>query len=186
MLTGYEKILLKIARDAIKERLTGKTLIDRDRIIEQYPELTEPGAVFVTLNKNHQLRGCIGSIEAHRPLIDDIIGNARSAAFSDPRFNTLEPDEFENISIEISILSKPEPVFYNSVEELKELIKPYTDGIILTKGFRKAVFLPQVWEQLPDFDSFFEHLCKKARLYSNCLYDHPDISKFNVTIIEEE
>ena len=186
MLTSYEKLLLKIARDAIAGQLSGRQIIDREEILSRYPELKQPGAVFVTLNKNHRLRGCIGSIEPYRSLLDDIIGNARSAAFDDPRFNTPEADELDDISIEISILSKPEPVSYHSVEELKTIIRPMVDGVILSQGFNRAVFLPQVWEQLPDFDTFFEHLCKKARLNGNCLYDHPSIERFRVTIIEEE
>ena len=185
MLPQYEKTLLQIARDAITEQLTGEILIDRNRLTDQYPELTEPGAVFVTLNKNHQLRGCIGSIEAHRPLIDDIIENAVSAAFRDPRFIPLIKDELPDISVEISILSAPEVVEYNSVTELKQKVKPGTDGIILSNGYHRAVFLPQVWEQLPGFDLFFEHLCKKAGLSGNCLNDFPRIEKFHVTIVEE-
>ena len=181
-----EKIMLKIARDAITERFTGKKLVDVDKLVKRYPVLAEPGAVFVTLNKNGQLRGCIGSIEAHRPLIDDIIRNARAAAFSDTRFEPVEPREMNEISIEISLLSKPEKVVYENTKDLKRLLKPGIDGVILEKGFYRAVFLPQVWEKLPDFNTFFYHLCRKAGLDGDCLFDHPDIYRFQVKIIEEE
>ncbi len=183
---SLKEIMLDIARKAIYEKLTGEKLIDKNNLTNQYPELTEPGAVFVTLNKDGQLRGCIGSIEAHRPLIDDIIHNARAAAFSDSRFYPVEPDEMNDITIEISLLSKPEEIFYNNVDELRDILIPGKDGIILSKGFRKAVFLPQVWEKLPDFDIFFYHLCQKAGLEGNCIYSHPDIYRFRVEIFEEE
>jgi len=186
MLSDFEKAILDTAKKAILEKLTGKKLIDKEKLIKQFPEFQEPGAVFVTLNKNRQLRGCIGSIEAHRPLIDDIIHNAQAAAFGDPRFNALESDEWPDISIEVSILTQPEPVYYDSVEDLQEKLEPFKDGVILVKGFNRAVFLPQVWEQLPDFFMFFKHLCRKAGLNDECIWSHPDIYRFRVKIIEEE
>jgi AmmeMemoRadiSam system protein A len=185
MYTNYETCLLKIARDAIQEKYTGQSLIDTSEIFKQYPDLTEPGAVFITITKDNQLRGCIGSIQRYRSLLDDIRENSKSAAFKDPRFSPLEPDELNEIKIEISILSASQPLNYQSVEELKTKIKPATDGIILTKDYHKAVFLPQVWEKLSRFDEFFESLCKKAGLSSNCLTDKPQIELFTVTTISE-
>jgi AmmeMemoRadiSam system protein A len=186
MLSELDKVILDVAKKAIIEKFTGKKLINKEQLLTRYPELGEPGAVFVTLNKNKQLRGCIGSIEAHRPLLEDIIHNARAAAFGDPRFNSLSEEEWPEIEVEVSVLSKPEPVFYEDVEDLEQKIRPYQDGIILVKGFNRAVFLPQVWEQLPDFYLFFKHLCRKAGLDDHCLWSHPDIYKFHVKIIEEE
>ena len=180
-----EKLILKAARNAIKEEFTGKSLIDRKVLADKNPELSEYGAAFVTLTKDNKLRGCIGSIESYRPLIDDIIGNAKSAAFNDPRFEPVRFEELEDISIEVSILSTPQPVNYESIEQLKKLIKPLIDGVILSKGIHRAVFLPQVWEQLNDFDTFFKHLCNKAGLQNDCLKMHPHIEIFRVTIIEE-
>ncbi len=185
MLSKLEKVIIDIAKKAILEKFTGKKLIDKEELIQKYPELKEPGAVFVTLNKNNNLRGCIGSIEAHRPLIDDIIHNARAAAFGDPRFNNVQPDEWPEITVEVSILSKPEYVENESVEDLKKKLVPFKDGVILVKGFNRAVFLPQVWEQLPDFFMFFKHLCRKAGLEDDCIWSHPDIYRFRVKIIEE-
>jgi len=180
-----EKLILKATRNAIREKFTGKSLIYSKMLTDKYPELLEYGAAFVTLTKDNQLRGCIGSIESYRPLINDIIGNAKSAAFNDPRFEPLRFEELEDISIEVSILSKPQSVNYESIEKLKKLIKPLRDGVILSKGIHRAVFLPQVWEQLPDFSTFFKHLCKKAGLQNDCLKMHPHIETFCVTIIEE-
>ena len=111
-----KKILIDIAKAAILEELTGKKIIDREQLLQQYPELGRDGAVFVTLNENHQLRGCIGSIIAHQPLIDDLIHNAKSAAFSDPRFRPLSKDEFDKLDIEISILTPPKRVEYRDVD----------------------------------------------------------------------
>ncbi len=178
--------MLQIARDAITERFTGRQRIDIEKLIKKFPVLAEPGAVFVTLNKNGQLRGCIGSIEAHRPLIEDIIHNAQAAAFNDTRFEPVEPDEMDDITIEISLLTKPEKVDYEDAEDLERKLVPGTDGIILARGFYRAVFLPQVWEKLPGFETFFYHLCRKAGLSGDCLDDHPDIYRFRVKIIEEE
>ncbi len=184
-----DKVLLEIARLAIYEDLVGKKLIDKQKYIEQFPELAQKQAVFVTLNKvdgkRESLRGCIGSILPVRPLIDDVIYNAKAAAFNDPRFPPLSPDEFDDIKIEISLLSIPQPVSYNNVEELKQIIKPFKHGVILKLGDRQATFLPQVWEQIPGFDLFFEHLCQKAGLPGNCLAYHPEIYIYEVKKIEE-
>jgi len=185
MCSSYETCLLQIARDAIHEKYTGQSLINTSEIIKQYPDLSEPGAVFITITKDNQLRGCIGSIERYRTLLDDIKENSKSAAFKDPRFNPLEPDELDEIKIEISILSEPEPINYKSTEKLKTMIKPKIDGVVLTQNYHRAVFLPQVWDKLSGFDEFFESLCKKAGLQSNCINDKPRIELFTVTTISE-
>jgi AmmeMemoRadiSam system protein A len=173
-----KSILTKIARDAIIEEFTGEKRIDRDALIEQYPWLAERGAAFVTLNKNNQLRGCIGSIIAHEPLIDDVVRNARSAAFGDPRFSPLGPEELERIEIEVSLLTEPRIVKYGDTEELKSIIRPGVDGVILQLDGHQATYLPSVWEQLSDFDLFFSTLCQKAGLPGNCLDEHPTIFRY--------
>jgi len=178
-------ILLQIARDAILEELIGQKRIDREALVRGYPWLAEPGAVFVTLNEHHQLRGCIGSIVAHQSLIDDLIANARSAAFSDPRFSPLRPEEWEEIELEVSLLTPPEPVSYRDTEELRRLIRPGIDGVILREGNYQATYLPSVWEQLPEFDAFFITLCQKADLPGNCLDAHPEIFRYQAEKIGE-
>jgi len=181
----YPKVLLKIARDAIKEQLTAQKLIDKQYLTKEYPFLLKNGAVFVTLNKNRDLRGCIGSLVSHRTLIDDVIYNAKAAAFDDVRFLPLSQEEFDQIEIEVSVLSEPEKVSYSSIEELKSLIVPYKDGIILRHQNRQATFLPQVWEQLPEFDIFFAHLGQKAGLGADVLEHNPEIYKYRVDSYSE-
>ncbi|NPA42964.1 MAG: AmmeMemoRadiSam system protein A [Chlorobi bacterium] len=187
-MTDLEKAMLEIAKLAIEEEFVGRPLIDKEYYISRFPELARPGAVFVTLNKvrggEEILRGCIGSILPTRPLIDDIIYNAKAAAFSDPRFPPLQPHELDNLEIEISILSIPVKVEYTDKEDLRRKIIPGKHGVILKLDGRQATFLPQVWEKLPDFDMFFEHLCQKAGLPGNCLDYHPEIYVYTVKEIK--
>jgi len=179
-------ILITIARDAIVEKFTGEKRIDREALVQAHPWLAEQGAVFVTLNEHHQLRGCIGSIIAHEPLIDDLIRNAKAAAFSDPRFNPLQPEELDQIEIEISLLTPPEAVEYVDTADLRRIIRPGKDGVILQMGGYQATYLPSVWEQLRDFDLFFSTLCQKAGLPGNCLESHPTIYRYQAEKIEEK
>ena len=184
-LTKEEKnLLLKIAFDAIKEEFTKQKLIDREALVEKYPWLLKEQAVFVTLNKNHNLRGCIGSIIPHRALIDDLIANAKAAAFSDPRFNPLSPQELDQIELEVSLLTIPKELSYSDIEDLRKKIRPMIDGVILQIDGYQATFLPQVWEDLKTFDEFFAHLCLKASLPMDCLKYHPKIYTYQVEKIE--
>ncbi len=186
---SLEAIMLHIARLAIMEVFLGKPLIDREELIREYPQLAEKQAVFVTLNKQEggrtSLRGCIGSIIPYRSLIDDIIYNARAAAFEDPRFPPLKEEELEHIKIEISLLTIPRALSYSDTEDLRRKIVPGKYGVILKFGGRQATFLPQVWEQLPEFDLFFQQLCLKAGLPGNCLKWHPEIDVYEVKKFEE-
>lgn len=177
-------IYLQIARSAIGEYF-GLTRVEPDSFIAAYPELRKEKACFVTLNSNHHLRGCIGSIIPHRPLIDDLISNARSAAFKDPRFPPLTREEFSTLTIEVSLLSLPQEVNYRDREELKKIIRPSVDGVILRLGNQQATFLPQVWDELNDFDQFFAHLGLKARIGSDPLSYHPQIYTYQVEKFEE-
>ncbi len=186
-----DDILLKLARLAIAEVFSGDTLIDRQKWISRYPELAEKQAVFVTLyirkgENDESLRGCIGSILPARSLIDDVIYNARAAAFNDPRFSSLTPEEFEQVNIEVSLLSLPVKLNYKDIDDLKQKIIPQRHGVILKLSGRQATFLPQVWQQLPRFEIFFKHLCNKARLPDNCLQYHPDIYVYTVKEIKEK
>ncbi|WP_281951543.1 AmmeMemoRadiSam system protein A [Nitrosophilus kaiyonis] len=186
---NLKRTLLNIARIAIKEEFIGHKELNEDvkkRLIDMFPELKKPGAVFVTINERSSLRGCIGSLVAYRPLIDDVIENAKAAAFSDPRFPPLAPDEFDKISIEISVLSEPKPLEYKDIQDLKSKIRPNIDGVVLKLDGYQATFLPQVWEELSDFDQFFAHLCLKAGLRPNCLELHPEIFTYQVEKFSEE
>jgi len=175
-----QNVILAIAKQAIKDGLEHTSTIDTKTVLERYPEFSKPKATFVTLTLDGQLRGCIGSLIAHRPFLDDLIHNAKAAALDDPRFYPLSSEEFLHVSIEVSLLSAPEVVEYHDITDLKSKITVGVDGIILQKGARKATFLPQVWEQLPTFELFFSHLCQKAGLDAQCLESHPDISRYLV------
>lgn len=155
------KDLLKLARESIKSELEGKELKVSESLGKKY---SEKKACFVTLTINGDLRGCIGSLEARQELWKDVIGNARSAAFRDPRFYELTEKELEKVKIEISVLSKPEKIVYNNVEDLLFKIKPKKDGLIIKLGFYSATYLPQVWEQISIKEEFLESLCRKAGL----------------------
>lgn len=124
--------------------------------------LQQHRACFITLKKSGVLRGCIGSLKATRPLLDDIWYNAQAAAFKDPRFPPVEEDEIPEISMEISVLSALQPLSVNSEAELLRTIRPGIDGLLIQEGLRKATFLPSVWEQLPEPDSFLERLKMKG------------------------
>ncbi len=174
-------LLCDIARDAVLETLLQDKRLERTRApLRNYPFLTQKAATFVTLEQSHRLRGCIGSLRAHRAMFEDIVHNARAAAFEDPRFPPLRADEYDALSFEVSVLSRPEPVEYETVEALKKKIKPGRDGIILKMGEYRATFLPQVWNEVEKFDDFFAFLCLKAGLGKECLKLHPSIERYRV------
>jgi AmmeMemoRadiSam system protein A len=181
-----KRYLIEIAKDAILEELLQKPLIVREELLKKHPELSRKGAVFVTLENRKNLRGCIGTLVAHRTLLDDLISNAKSAAFQDSRFRPLTKVEFDdrNFTVEISLLSEPKPLRYRDIDDLKKKIKSGVDGVIIKYRGYQATFLPQVWEQLPKFDAFFAHLCQKAGMRSNCLDVHPDIYLYRVEKIK--
>jgi len=179
------ELLLKIARDAIHEELSGKSIIDKVSLLRDSPTIFEKGAAFVTLNKNRDLRGCIGSLVAHRSLLDDLIANAKAAAFDDVRFLPLSKEELEEVKIEISLLSTPKLLQYSSIEDLRGKIRAFKDGVILRHQNKQATFLPQVWEQLTEFKIFFSHLGQKAGLGADVLKLHPEIFTYEVESFSE-
>ena len=155
--------LLAVARDSIRHGLhTGQPLRPRPHDFD--PELAAPGAAFVTLERGGELRGCIGSLEAHRPLLTDVSENAFAAGFRDPRFPPLSPTEFEDLDIHISVLSPPEPVKFDSEADLLARIRPGIDGLIIEDAGRRGTFLPSVWASLPEPALFWRHLKQKAGL----------------------
>lgn len=155
-----------------------------------YPDITsydcvfeQAGASFVTLKLNGDLRGCIGSITAYQSLIKDLQKNAHAAAFFDNRFKPLTLNEFLNIELEISLLSKPERITFEYESDLIEKIIPYRDGIIIRDGIKRAVFLPEVWEQIPDKTKFLKELKIKAGLEKNHFSENFEAFKFTTTKI---
>lgn len=177
------KELIKLCFDSINEVFGGST-INREELIQTYPSLLEKRASFVTINKNNKLRGCIGSIIPTKPLIDDIMQNAKSSAFRDSRFDILKSSEFEDIEISLSILTIPKELLYEDINDLKSKIKLGIHGVILKLGNHQSTFLPSVWEQLPTFDIFFSHLCQKAGCKDDCLNLKPDIYIYETEYIK--
>ncbi|MCX7148260.1 MAG: AmmeMemoRadiSam system protein A [Rhodocyclales bacterium] len=151
--------LLIRARNAIAAELKQPTQAEA-----AHPALALPGATFVTLTQDGALRGCIGSLQAHRPLDQDVRANAVAAAFSDPRFPPLTLEEFSRTRVEVSLLTAPQPMTFSSEADALRQLRPNVDGIILIAGQRRSTFLPQVWEQLPDPRQFMAHLKQKAGL----------------------
>ena len=140
------------------------TLEEKFPSIGTCPELKEERATFVTLTIGGALRGCIGMLEACRPLVEDVAENACAAAFDDPRFEPLSKEEFDELDIHISVLSPPEEMTFVSEKDLLERVRPGVDGLILQEGGRRGTFLPSVWEELPDKELFLMHLKMKAGL----------------------
>lgn len=178
------RVLLEIVKKTIASKFDANIKLDTKKLLEDFPFLKEQKACFVTLTLNNKLRGCIGSLQAHRTLLDDLISNSYGAAFEDPRFYELSLEEFEKVDIEISILSTPIEVRYTDIENLKSKIIPNVHGVILQKDGRRSTFLPQVWEQLPSFEEFFHHLCYKGSFEDDCLKSHPQIFVYEVSKIK--
>ena len=180
MTTEQGKILLPIARAAISCAL--KVPCDAD---ETAPWLAEHGACFVTLTQHGQLRGCIGSLQAHRPLLADVKSNAVSAALRAPRFAPLCPAELGITVIEISLLSPPQPMdFLDEADALAQL-RPGVDGVIFEYGAHRSTFLPQVWDQLPQPRQFMAHLKCKAGLPDDFWAKGVKLSRYTVTKLSE-
>lgn len=154
--------LLHLARAAIATRFGQTTTCPFD-----LPELREKGATFVTLTQDGQLRGCMGSLEAWRPLQGDVEENACAAAFRDPRFAPLRKEELPVIRVEVSLLTPAEPMHFRDEADALAQLRPAVDGVIFTAGQHRATFLPQVWEELPEPYEFMAHLKRKAGLPAN-------------------
>jgi len=157
--TQLGQVLLAQARKAIADALGLPAPAAPD-----HPQLAERGATFVTLTLDGELRGCIGSLNAHRPLGQDVRDNAVSAALRDPRFPPLTAAEFASVQVEVSLLTEPDFIeFRDEADALAQLV-PGRDGVIFFNGCQRATFLPQVWEQLPERRQFMAALKQKARL----------------------
>jgi MEMO1 family protein len=143
-------------------------------------------STFVTLTKRGQLRGCIGNLTATESVLAGVKQNALNAAFHDPRFGALTAEELNNVEIEVSVLTKPTPLDYDDGEDLLAKLRPNVDGLIIRKGYASATFLPQVWQQLPDPQSFLSHLCQKAGLLADAWRDGDiEVSTYQVQYFHE-
>jgi uncharacterized protein len=159
----HGKHLLQIARAAISNAL-GQPVALPEPAGDTSDVLQALGASFVTLNQQGQLRGCIGSLQAHRPLITDIQANAVAAALHDPRFAPLTLLELDITTVEVSVLSAMQPMTFVSEAHALAQLRPGVDGVVFEFGRYRSTFLPQVWEQLPDAAEFLAYLKHKAGL----------------------
>ena len=169
-LTGVEKqTLLHLAREALENSVRGKALPEPDENALT-PLLRAQGASFVTLTINKsssgigmipELRGCIGALQPYQPLYLDVREHAVAAALQDYRFPPVRPSELARIHIEVSRLTMPQDLNYTDADDLMAKLRTGMDGVILRDGPRRATFLPQVWEQIPDKPAFLSHLCTK-------------------------
>ena len=180
------KYLLDLARKTIRSKLSNKEPphIDSETVPQKFQERL---GTFVTVTIDGNLRGCIGHIIPRETLIEGIRENAINAAFRDPRFPPLTQEEFDDIELEISVLTLPKELTYTDAEDLLAKLRPGVDGVIIKKGYHEATFLPQVWEQLPDKREFLTHLCLKARLSPHSWNTEKlVVSTYQVQAFEEE
>jgi AmmeMemoRadiSam system protein A len=160
-LTDEEKeTLLRLARSSLEDGVRGRQP-RRIPASQLSPRLMEPGASFATLTINGQLRGCIGALEPYQSLASDVQEHVLAAALEDPRFPRVSAEELDQIQVEISRLTLPRPMQYSDAKDLLSQLRPNIDGVILRDGMRRATFLPQVWEKIPDKEIFLDNLCMK-------------------------
>lgn len=186
------KSLLKLARKTIADSLGIKW--KRSELDESFfqqmredKNLQRESGTFVTLKKHGELRGCIGTILPVDSILSGIQQNSINAAFNDTRFPALKKEEFDQVTIEISILTKPVPLDYSGGNDLIQKLTPQQDGVILRSGPFQATFLPQVWEQLPEPASFLSRLCQKAGLAIDAWkHKQLDVLIYHVQHFEEE
>lgn len=162
-----KEFLLRLARRRLESVVRGTKFdaINPDLLTE---ELVKKKGCFVTLNKHSMLRGCIGYILPRKPLYQCVIDNTVNAALHDSRFSPVQPDELDDIEIEISVLTVPKQLEYDNSDELLRKLRPGIDGVILSSGWHSSTYLPQVWEQLPDKIDFLTRLCLKGGMSKDC------------------
>ena len=181
--------LVRLARKTLMERFNRQADAgEENRLAEtlKEPTLQICCGTFVTLKLENQLRGCIGSLTGSESLVDGIKSHAVNAAFHDPRFPPLNAAELDKVIIEVSVLTEPQPLAYDDADDLIAKLRPHVDGVTLRKGFARATFLPQVWEQLSRPEDFLSHLCMKAGLDSHAWRNaHPEVEVYQVQHFEE-
>ncbi|MBL7004046.1 MAG: AmmeMemoRadiSam system protein A [Gammaproteobacteria bacterium] len=178
-----KQVLLTLASDSIKYGLENKQAL-AIKASDFNSELQQHLACFVTLHLAGQLRGCIGSLEAYRPLVNDVVNNAFAAAFSDYRFSPVSTSELSQLTIDISVLTPAKEMVFTSEADLLQQIRPEIDGLILQEGNHRATFLPSVWSQLPNKQNFLNHLKQKAGLAADYWSTTIQISRYQTEFIE--
>ena len=174
----FDEILLELARRSI----ASKRILDIDP--SGYPEpLRAIGSTFVTLRLDGELRGCIGALEASRPLVADVARSAFKAAYEDPRFSPVTPEERDRLELHISVLSPSERMSFTSEEDLLAQLRPGLDGLILEEDSSRATFLPDVWESLPEPRDFVARLKEKAGLAADHWSSRIRVSRYTTRSI---
>ncbi len=174
---AHRTILLDTAWQSIRYGLANGTPLKVAAERFEAP-LSEPGASFVTLHEHGELRGCIGSLQAFRPLIADVAENAFSAAFHDPRFPALQRQELADLTLDISLLSAPQAMTFSSEQDLLGQLRPHQDGLIVQEGPHRGTFLPSVWESLPEPGRFLQQLKLKAGLAPDHWSEHMRVWRY--------
>jgi len=183
MLSQDERnLLLKLAREALTAVVKGRSMPDLD-LEDLSPMLQQDGVTFVTLTRDGQLRGCIGALKPKKPLAEDVRDHAVAAGMHDFRFPAVEPDELPHIDIEISRLTLPKRLDYETPQDLLNMLRPGIDGVIIRDSGRRATFLPQVWGKIPDPEDFLSQLCTKMDASPNLWRKKP--VKVQVYQVEE-
>lgn len=163
-----------LAAETVRRTLAG---VSTDGLVPSAPALHLPGCSFVTLENQGALRGCIGTLEPRRPLYRDVIANARHA-MTDPRLAPVTRDEWPSLRVSVSVLGPAEPVRATCFSQLRDLLRPYVDGLTITVGHRRATFLPAVWHKLPEPDDFLAALLAKGGWPRDRLPDQAKVCRY--------
>ena len=174
-----KRLLLKLSAASIRHGLDNHAPLPV--LLDDYDDaLKQNRACFVTLEIDQQLRGCIGTLEAYRPLVQDVVENAYAAAFRDPRFTPLRESEYDALHYHISVLHAPQEMLVTSEQDLLQQLRPGVDGLIIEDAGRRATFLPSVWESLPRAADFLRHLKHKAGLSEHHWSDSMQVHRYVV------
>lgn len=184
-LSDADKTCLKhVALESIRAAVMEGRKCSMSSIESGSERLAAQGACFITLLKQGRLRGCIGTLDAYRPILEDVIGNAYSAAMSDPRFPPVTGEELDQLELSISLLTDPQEMIVASEQDLLRGIAVGLDGLILQDGGHRATYLPSVWEQLPNPVDFVRELKSKAGLPQNYWSNTMKCFKYQVQTIK--
>jgi len=181
-----KQTLLRLAREALECGVYAKKELPAIDTGQLTPLLRADGAAFVTLTVKGKLRGCIGALQPYQPLYEDVREHAIAAALDDHRFPPVRPGELSQIHIDISRLTMPQTLIYRDADDLLAKLHPGIDGVILRDAQRRATFLPQVWDQIPDKREFLGHLCAKMGAAPNLWQQkHLDVQTYQVEEFHE-
>ncbi len=179
------RLLIDVARRAIEHAVTTGTILAIEP--SAYPEcLRADGATFVTVERNGDLLGCIGTLTPRMSIVQDVANNAHGAVLHDPRCPILSPSDVTDLDLHISILSEPDPIEFDSEEDLVAQLRPGVDGLLLEERFHRGTFLPSVWESLPDPRDFVAHLKVKAGLPPTYWSPSIRVSRYTTDVVDSD